>query len=116
MSKTLAVDMVDLAAGAGVDRRTVESARGAIAQGDSRLAEGNYGGAAQAYGEGLGIASDSVHFDLDRFEHHLRNKMVLWTIGAAYTINVDGKLARSGHHGYARMPTDPPETFQSPDT
>lgn len=114
LARSLAADVVELATAAGVDPRTLRAARAAMSQGDARLAAGNFSGAAKAFGEGLGLASGGVHFDLDTFEEKIR-EIGPNVVGYAYTIGVGGQLARSGAEGQARTDADAPVTDQSPD-
>lgn len=114
LARTLAADVVEVAAAAGVDLRTLQAARAAMEKGDARLAAGNVAGAAKSYGEGLKLSSGGLHFDLDTFEAKIR-EIGPEVGGYAYTIGVGGQLARSGAEGQARTDADSPATDQSPD-
>lgn len=115
VARSLAVKIVERAGAAGVDTGQLGAARAAVARGDARRVAGDFGAAAQAYGEGASKGASGLHFDLDTFEREIL-KMATGVTGFAYTINVNGKLARADARGQARTAADDPARPHSPDT
>jgi len=107
-ARRLAVDIVDIAAQAGVDRRTVAAARARIARGDGLTRAGQHSAAAGAYGGGLGLASNSIVFDVRLFEQNIRDTLDDQTVGYSFAIVRNGDVFSAKGIGVSRTAADQP--------
>lgn len=114
MTRRLATGVARVAAAADVNSAIIDEARTAVRRGDALLLDDAFGGAAQRFGEALGLVSNSMRFDIDLFEQNVVEAVAPNVIGYAYTIGRDGVLYREGAGGLARTGADAPQTAQSP--
>ncbi len=85
----LAVDGIERARSAGVDRRQVAEAEAALEAGRRLVAEGRYGEAIDFHKVAMLVGQIPV-FDMNRFEQNIRNAFTGETVGYAYAINANG--------------------------
>lgn len=114
LARQIAAGILDRAIDAGVDRDTLRRARTALLAGDRLVARGDGAGGIGAFGTALETAGGGLHFDVDQFEQNIIDAFAGQSVGASYTISVNGLLARQDGLGSARTAEDPPATDQSP--
>lgn len=113
-ARTIAVDLVERAATAGVDRQRIKVLHRQVLAADHLVAEGNLVAAVGSFGETAFAANATVVFDMDTFEDNIVAGVSEESVGYAYAIGLNGLLARQDKGGLARTAADSPLALQSP--
>ena len=114
LSRRMASDVM------GVARRAVSPGRLRAVErlfelGDLAAARGDTVNAVVHFGGALGLAANTITFDIALFEENIKNALAGQTVGHAFSIAYLGQLYQDGESaGLARTAANAPQTAQSP--
>jgi beta-lactamase family protein len=116
MAQRSAKGVLDSARRAGVSSDKLASAQLSFQRGQAALSTLAYDVATGHFGDSLGFAADTIHFDVGLFEQNVINALNDKTAGYSLSITFNGQTYNGGYaEGLARTAYDMPVTLQSPD-
>lgn len=115
IAERMAADLLRQAEAAGVKATRLALIQQAFDAGTLAMLQGSYGLAIFQFGDSLGLAADTVTFDIALFEENIADILAGETVGHAFSITYQGLLYQAGESaGWARTAADAPATAQSP--
>ena len=115
ISQRMAKDVLDAARRAGVSQDRLASSQLSFQRGQAALSSLAYGVAIGHFGDSLGLAANTITFDVERFQQNIIDALDGKTVGYSLSITFNGQTYNGGYaEGLARTAADAPMTAQSP--
>ena len=115
IAQRMAKDVLDTARRAGVSQDRLAPAQLSFQRGQAALSTLAYGVAIGHFGDSLGLAANTITFDVERFQQNIIDALDGKTVGYSLSITFNGQTYNGGYaEGLARTGADAPMTAQSP--